>query len=412
MQTIISNNNIIEFINYLKSVDTSINQVFSYDYIEVPSFTTIKNFKYNNLRKLRKNGSGVLLYNVNLVDKNLVKNIKKINKIMDYAILNFNSNISMEKIENLLNENNIKLYGYANYYDKNIRNIVALIGKKFDFNNKFKLKKVLAVIHCYNEEDCIEFTIRHLIRNGIDVKAFDNWSTDNTYDVLKKLKNEFPQNVFIDKFPTEKTKDNQYHWHEMLENVENIVRTENYDWFIHYDADEIRQSPISNMNLQEYISYVDFLGYNAISNTILDFRVTSANKKINIFGKDTYFEFGHRPGHFIQIKTFKKSSDLALAFGGGHDARFSNRKIYPIKILLKHYPLRSIDQANKKIFIDRLPRFKYEQKKYGWHIQYNKFKTKEKIVFDKKDLILFNDDSKKKLFLEFISGVGIRRDSN
>ena len=38
---------------------------------------------------------------------------------------------------------------------------------------------------------------------------------------------------------------------------------------------------------------------------------------------------------------------------GGHDARFPGRRVFPYKFLLLHYPARSQEQGERKVFRDR-----------------------------------------------------------
>ena len=131
-----------------------------------------------------------------------------------------------------------------------------------------------------------------------------------------------------------------------MKNVERTIKNTNYDWYTHYDADEIRISPIKGMTLQEYISYVDKLGYNAIENTVIDFRIVNSTKGKNIFNDDTYFEFGRRSGHFVQVKTYKRNINMDLASSGGHNCMFEGRKLFPLKILC----MRITEERRKNIF--------------------------------------------------------------
>ena len=121
----------------------------------------------------------------------------------------------------------------------------------------------------------------------------------------------------------------------------------NYDWFIHYDADEIRVSFWENVSLRDTIYRVDQLGYNCIENTVIDFKITS-NDNQNIFMKDTYFDFGHRKAHFKQVKTWKRTETIELKRSGGHIANVENPSIFPLKMLNRHYPLRSLEQSRKR----------------------------------------------------------------
>ena len=297
--------------------------------------------------------------------------------------------------------------GYINYDSKDLRRYFALLGKDFEYA-KAPAKKVLAIVHAYNEADIIEQTIRYLMEQGVNVLLLDNYSTDNTYNIGKRLQKEFGARLQVDHFPSKKPSGDNYEWAKQLAETERLAKKLDYDWFIHYDADEIREAPFDGVTLQEFISFVDLRGYNAIENTVIDFRMTS--RKDDIFSKDVYYEFGTRPGHFLQTKTWKKCADINLTNSGGHVATFDGKKAYPLKVLCRHYPLRSIDQAKRKIFEDRLPRFKKEQKKYGWHTQYSTITNEDDFIYEKTNLQKYSKVENEKYRMQLISGIGLKRD--
>jgi hypothetical protein len=86
-----------------------------------------------------------------------------------------------------------------------------------------------------------------------------------------------------------------------------------------------------------------------------------------------HFQFGRRGGHFVQIKAWRNDQRVHLVGSGGHEAAFEGRRVFPLKFLTKHYPLRSATQAQKKVFDDRLPRVRREQNERGWHTHYNQY---------------------------------------
>lgn len=296
-------------------------------------------------------------------------------------------------------------------FHKQKATILALVGKEVNYKPK-NLKKVLAVINSYNEKDIICEVIIHLLKQGVDVCFVDNHSNDGTYELVKSTF-EFNERVIIRK---SSNFGENYEWYELLKNTENISHelNESYDWFMHYDSDEIRYSPMKNISLQEMISFIDFLGYNAIDFTVIDFRFSKNNENVNNeFEKNLLsFEFGRRPGHFQQVKCWKYAKDINLADSGGHNAEFTNKKVYPIKFLLKHYPLRNIEQARKKIFQDRQNRILKEKNEKGWHSHYDKFIKKEvNIEFKEYHLIRWHQNIfDVEFLLERISGVGIERE--
>jgi hypothetical protein len=184
-----------------------------------------------------------------------------------------------------------------------------------------------------------------------------------------------------------------------------------FDWFIHYDADEFRYAPWKGITLQNAISFIDRLGYNAIDFTVLDFRYTEDNDQVRegFERQNTWFEFGKRPGHFLQAKGWKKQPvRVDLKNGGGHNVQFPGRKLYPIKFLNKHYSLRSREQAEKKLVQHRLPRVQKELAERSWHSHINTLISQQAEGWKKEDLIEWTEgrfDSD--YLLERISGVGI-----
>lgn len=265
--------------------------------------------------------------------------------------------------------------------------------------------RVLAIIHFYNEVDVIQKTTEYLISQGVDVYLIDNWSDDGSYEIAKKLVMKYSDHIYLERFPT-LGKTDYYDWYHQLERTEQISKTLDYDWFIHYDADEMRISPYKNITLLDTIYYVDQLGYNLIENTVIDFKIVEKNN-LNIFMEDGYFDFGHRQAHFEQIKTWKKSYEIDLKKSGGHLAIIDNPKIFPLKILNRHYPLRSIQQAEKKVFIDRKPRFVKEKRERGWHGHYDNIREATNLIENKNKLIKWNEHTFDEYYIQLFTGCGI-----
>jgi glycosyl transferase family 2 len=270
-------------------------------------------------------------------------------------------------------------------------------------------QKVIALIHVFNEADILGETIRHLIGQGVYVHIIDNWSTDESWEIAGG----FPDTVVSrERFPKEGPSEH-YEWYKQLEYSEQLAETMPYDWFIHYDSDEMRYSPWQGVSIQHAIGFIDQLGYNAIDFTVLDFRHTPDNDQVKAdFEKNiTWFEFGKRPGHFLQVKGWKKQPvRIDLKNSGGHNVQFPGRKLYPVKFLTKHYSLRSREQAEKKLVLHRLPRVQKELAERNWHHHINLLIAQEAVGWDKKDLIEWVEDHFDKDYLiERISGVGINK---
>ncbi|MDU2063361.1 MAG: glycosyltransferase family 2 protein [Sporomusaceae bacterium] len=291
--------------------------------------------------------------------------------------------------------------------------ILALTGTHL-YQPATKPCRVLAVVNAYNEVDMIGEVVEHLLRQDVDVQVVDNWSNDGTYEAIQSLEAAYPGRVFSCRFPEQPGQ--YYEWERLLKHTVEVGAASGYDWIIHQDADEIRESPWKGVTLGAAIAFIDELGFNAIDFTVLDFRPVApqSDRPGGMQNNLLFFEFGKRPGHFAQVKAWKNQSGVAvnLAASGGHIAEFADQKVYPIKFLLRHYPLRSPEQARKKIFADRKGRFLPAEKEgKGWHIQYDQFTPEDSFIWDRNSLICWNRNLlDNEYFVERISGIGVVRD--
>lgn len=107
--------------------------------------------------------------------------------------------------------------------------------------------RVIAIISTYNEEDVIVPVIQHLIRQEVGVYVIDNWSTDNTYELVKGIGTGLVgHEIWPAGGPPE-----TYDWGDILRRKEELSRELEADWFIHNDADEIRESPWQWITLKD-----------------------------------------------------------------------------------------------------------------------------------------------------------------
>lgn len=286
--------------------------------------------------------------------------------------------------------------------------IIAISGTHTCIKKNAPRKNIAAIMHVYNEADILPEVVKHLVEQGVEIHCFDNWSTDGSWEIVQTMMNQ-GQIKYCERFPCEPSE--QYEWHAQLTKTAAYAKTLNVDWVMHYDADEIRVSPWEGVTLSEAIAHVDATGFNAIDFTVIDFRFIETRPEVTLPYQQnlTHFEFGRRPGHFSQVKCWKNDSQINLADTGGHDASFGGRQIYPIKFLLKHYPLRNKEQANKKIFEQRLPRFGKEKEAYGWHTQYDRYlEAKEVCGWKYAELMPWHSTHfKTEYLIERISGIGL-----
>jgi hypothetical protein len=232
---------------------------------------------------------------------------------------------------------------------------------------------ILAIIAARNEADVIRQTVEDLVAQGIRVHVLDDGSDDGTDLAIRDL----IERGALTYEPLSEPHDagrHQYSLERILARKAEIASESSHSWIINHDADELRESPWSDKTLREGIELVDSFQYNAIDFEVLHFRPThnrwtAASDLRTTF---TYFERGLAFDK-LQIKCWKapKGGKVDLLSSGGHEARFEGRRVFPIRFLLRHYPVRSQAQGVAKILNERLPRFAPRERARGWHVQYD-----------------------------------------
>jgi len=299
-------------------------------------------------------------------------------------------------------------YTYNNDQDWAKNTLLVVAGREATFQRPTATLCVAAMLNVYNERDIIEPVARYLRNQQIQVHVIDNWSNDGTSEILARLHEEgVCHNVL--RFPEQDTQ--EYNWRALLEHTAQYASRLDCDWAIHYDADEFRSGPWPNATLAEAITLVDHLGYSAVDFTLLNFVFTD-DESPAAFSPERFkfFDFGRHPAHLQQVKAWKNTGQIVdLASSGGHIANFSGMRVFPLKFLTKHYPLRSVTHASTKIHRDRLPRIEREHRELGWHSHYDTYCTMPSLQPWRKyeainfDPIVFSAE----FLVERLSGVGI-----
>ncbi len=301
---------------------------------------------------------------------------------------------------------------YANAAAKDL--YINLGGRLLQINqHKTALVSVLAIVAVYNERDIIAATIKHLLDQGVDVHIIDNWSTDGSYEIVQSLASK-SSGISYERFPTKAN--NKYEWGKILARVTTVAKQKpQYQWIMLNDADELRWSPWQGVTLQTAFSFIDSVGYNAVDYTVFNFEPTKDgfSEHDNPLTFFRYGKFSGVEGHFVQIKSWKNHPEAELAASGGHHVAFSGQRVFPLKFLLSHYPIRSTRQATDKVFKGRQARYTTAEKKKGWHTHYNSISAASSFIQSPRGLVAFdyaNDSFYETYLLERLSGVGIKRD--
>lgn len=253
--------------------------------------------------------------------------------------------------------------------------------------------RVVAIVAAFNEEDIVGQTVRALIDDGIDVYFLDNHSTDGTRAEVERWLGHGV--LAIETFPADGRDASRFQWERILKRKEELAAALDADWFIHHDADEFRESPWTGVNLREGIRRVDAAGYNAIDFKLFNFWPSASDVEgpADIRERQRFFQRGEVFNH-VQIKCWKKTAaSVVISESGGHSAEFDGRRVFPIRFLLRHYPIRSQAHAERKILAERKPRFEASERARGWHVQYDDFVAGASVVRDVTQLERFDPDA-------------------
>jgi len=227
---------------------------------------------------------------------------------------------------------------------------------------------VVAIIAAYNEADVIGAAIRDLIDQNISVYLLDDGSTDSTVQAVEPYVGRGV--IGIERLRPPETP-GEFRLREIVRRKAQLAATLDADWFINHDADEFRESPWGDVPLKEAIRRVDALGYNAIDFACFDFRLIDDRDWTGGDVRNAFSFYSEAaPYDRVQIRCWKKTACVELESTGGHDTQFEGRKVFPLRFVLRHYPIRSQAHGERKVLLERQPRFAEEERALGWHVQY------------------------------------------
>jgi glycosyltransferase involved in cell wall biosynthesis len=272
---------------------------------------------------------------------------------------------------------------------------------------KLEKFRVVAIIAAFNEADILEASIRKLVNQGILVYVIDNWSTDSTNDILQGL-HEKGLILGFERYPVNGPLD-YLDWKGLLARKEELSGSIQADWFIHHDVDEVRVSPWRSKSLKEAIYIADRMGFNAIDHTQITFVPIDDGFKPDCDFEKYFLHYRPQMGRMSKINTWKKSGVRPnLTESGGHRVTFEGRRVFPFNFLIKHYPVRSQEHGERKIFSERQPRSIPEKNKLNWHVHYYKYAEGDSFISREQDLLAFDSSTFEEQYLvERLSGPGI-----
>lgn len=269
--------------------------------------------------------------------------------------------------------------------------------------------RAIAFVPCFNEADIVSVTVSRLLTQGIDVHIIDNWSSDGSWEMLI---DEFgPESrVTLERFPEAQGPD--FDWVGILDRIDHLAAQAPHQWILHVDADEQVDALSADLSLLDVLSIADSAGYDVIDFTLIDFRPEAHERgpqasDSHVVGIPTRWQFANRPGARTLERAWKnRRSPVRISDSGGH-ALGVPKRVFPLNQILRHYPLRSPEQARRKIFRERLPRAAREKSQRGWHAQYDQYPADAAFVWSGAYLRDWDWHTTTEWVVEFSTRVGI-----
>lgn len=222
--------------------------------------------------------------------------------------------------------------------------------------------RVVAILAIRNEVRYLQRCLTHLREQNVEVAIIDNQSSDETLEIARQ--NLGRGVIHLETYPYP----GHYDWAGLLRRKEELALSLGADWYIHHDADEIRQAPAPYADLRAGLEAVDASGHNAVDFAEFVFVPTSAQESFEhtdyMRAMRYYYYFQPRP--LNRVNAWKNTGvKVDLASSGGHQVSFPGRSVFPKKFVLRHYIFLSAEHAREKYECRVFS--KAEVETLGWH---------------------------------------------
>ncbi len=206
-----------------------------------------------------------------------------------------------------------------------------------------KKPRALGVLFCYNDADILEAAINHLLDNNHELIVWDHGSDDETAKILDK---------YNDKFLERKFKPRSFDFYKMYPTMsQNLIDNyiKDFDWITWPDQDEILEGPTRKKSYYEYITDVYNSKYNWIQFNNFNFWFTEKDDPSIVSPIDRVKHYMLFPNCAARIRSWRASVTNIREFN--HNTLEGER--YPEMFNLRHYPMRSMEQAKRRVGKDR-----------------------------------------------------------
>lgn len=211
--------------------------------------------------------------------------------------------------------------------------------------------RLLGIIHAHNEEDVIARSMSMLLESGHHVHVFDHNSTDGTADIVQdqpgvayhRARTSFPA---------------------LFNHVAAFINRKPHDWVTWMDADELLRDPDGNLVSRQAIKEEWKAGIGVIRPLVREFWLTDADNQEQEDHVQRLRHFRYRKKLMAPRSWLRRLTGTRFRQGRHRsDLEWYGRPtVNAEQWLLDHYPVRTVEQATRKIMDKRWAKRSYYQK--------------------------------------------------
>ena len=226
--------------------------------------------------------------------------------------------------------------------------------------------RVVATMMVYNEADILSQVLDHLVDQGVYFVILDDSSGDGSVEIALSYAGKGLLEHKVVKHDT-------MMWGKNLDCLLEMAARHHPDWILKNDADEFLEPPQEDETLAQAIAQEDSRGYNVIQFNDFEFRLTDQDYNSNEPDIRTRLRFYTWWGDFLYT-AWKYYPRTSYRESAGHFPIFPKgieTKTSPRKFVMRHYRFRTPEQALRRVFKERLPRYSRIELAKGWHHNYD-----------------------------------------
>ncbi|MBN1575359.1 MAG: glycosyltransferase family 2 protein [Chitinispirillaceae bacterium] len=228
--------------------------------------------------------------------------------------------------------------------------------------------KMLGVLLCYNDGDLLGDAIEHLLNNNHDLVVWDHGSDDCTPRVLDNYNGNLVERRFIPR-----SFDFYRLYQAMSKNlIERYIGR--YDWISWPDQDELLEGPRRDRSLFDYLLEAADSPYDWVQFHNFNYWLTDQDDPSAVSPVERIRHYSLFPDCAPRIRSWRAKVTNIRAFN--HNSLPGAR--YPSLFNLRHYPARTVDQMDKRIFVDRAKLFRNGMNYHYDNLRLNIAKTRLK----------------------------------